>query len=143
MTHHSLKTWPAMFEAVWRGDKTFEVRLDDRGYQKGDTVQLREWERQGTCSCLDEKPAAGRSFDHGDDCERYSGREISARVGHVLASTAPRGNQRGFNGNGYVVFSLCEMAKVDGRAAKVDAAAIARKIAAAPIALTLPRDAAL
>ncbi len=37
---HDLKTWPVYFDAVKRGEKTFEVRRDDRGFQKGDTVRL-------------------------------------------------------------------------------------------------------
>lgn len=38
-THH-LKTWPAYFDAVERGDKTFEVRKNDRAFQAGDTLML-------------------------------------------------------------------------------------------------------
>ena len=38
-THH-LKTWPAFFDAVERGDKTFEVRKNDRAFQAGDTLML-------------------------------------------------------------------------------------------------------
>jgi len=41
---HRLKTWPAYFDAVRRGDKRFEVRRDDRGYAVGDTLLLREWD---------------------------------------------------------------------------------------------------
>lgn len=37
---HELKTLPVYFDAVERGEKTFEVRKDDRGFQKGDTVRL-------------------------------------------------------------------------------------------------------
>lgn len=37
---HELKTWPCYFDAVKRGEKTFEVRRDDRGFQKGDVVRL-------------------------------------------------------------------------------------------------------
>lgn len=37
---HVLKCWPAYFDAIRRGEKTFEVRRDDRGFQKGDTVIL-------------------------------------------------------------------------------------------------------
>ncbi|MEZ2410588.1 DUF3850 domain-containing protein [Bosea sp. RCC_152_1] len=40
---HELKTWPVYFDAVARGEKTFEVRRDDRGFQKGDIVRLRRW----------------------------------------------------------------------------------------------------
>lgn len=37
---HELKTLPAYWDAVERGDKTFEVRRDDRGFQKGDVLEL-------------------------------------------------------------------------------------------------------
>ena len=37
---HQLKTLPVYFDAVERGEKTFEVRRDDRGFQKGDVVRL-------------------------------------------------------------------------------------------------------
>lgn len=39
-TYHTLKTWPAYWLAVERGDKTFEVRKNDRAYQAGDTLYL-------------------------------------------------------------------------------------------------------
>lgn len=37
---HELKTLPQYWDAVQRGEKTFEVRRDDRGFQKGDTLRL-------------------------------------------------------------------------------------------------------
>ncbi len=37
---HELKTWPVYFDAIVSGEKTFEVRRDDRGFQKGDIVEL-------------------------------------------------------------------------------------------------------
>ena len=40
---HELKTWPEYFEKVLNGDKTFELRKNDRNYRKGDTLILKEW----------------------------------------------------------------------------------------------------
>lgn len=40
MQEHVLKTWPNYFDAVKRGEKPFEVRKDDRGFQKGDVLVL-------------------------------------------------------------------------------------------------------
>ena len=37
MTHH-LKILAPFADAVMRGDKTFEVRKNDRGFQKGDEI---------------------------------------------------------------------------------------------------------
>ena len=37
---HYVKCWPNYFDAIERGDKPFDVRRDDRGYQKGDTLVL-------------------------------------------------------------------------------------------------------
>ena len=43
-TIHTLKVWPNYFYALERGDKTFEVRRDDRGFQKGDILNLVEYD---------------------------------------------------------------------------------------------------
>lgn len=44
MTTHELKCWPAYFDQVAFGTKTFEVRLNDRGFRVGDELELREWD---------------------------------------------------------------------------------------------------
>jgi hypothetical protein len=44
VAEHELKIVPRYFEDVRDGRKLFEVRLDDRGYQVGDVLRLREWD---------------------------------------------------------------------------------------------------
>lgn len=68
---HELKTDPKVFEAVWRGVKTFEIRKNDRGFQVGDELLLRETEWSGT-AMFEGAPLV------------YTGRTISKIVSHVL-----------------------------------------------------------
>lgn len=44
MRVHELKTIQPFFDDVARGIKTFEIRLNDRGFQAGDILLLREWD---------------------------------------------------------------------------------------------------
>ena len=57
---HELKILPLYFEAVARREKTFEIRVNDRNFNVGDTLLLKEWE-------------------HGN----YTGREISRYVNYI------------------------------------------------------------
>lgn len=43
MAEHELKVLPQFYAALDDGSKTFEVRRDDRGFEVGDTLRLREW----------------------------------------------------------------------------------------------------
>lgn len=76
---HVLKALPEPFDAVWRGWKTHEFRRDDRGFQVGDRIRLREYFL---------------------DADRYSNREVRARVTYVS-----HGPQWGIP-EGYVAMSL-------------------------------------
>ena len=42
---HVLKIDKPYLDAKLAGDKLFEIRLNDRGYQKGDVVIYKEWGR--------------------------------------------------------------------------------------------------
>ena len=83
-THH-LKTWPEYFQAVKRGEKTFEIRLDDRGYVVGDNLVLEEFD-----------PATAL----------HTGEVILAKVSYVLY-----GGRQGFTGvqPGYALLALSEV----------------------------------
>lgn len=77
---HDLKTWPTYFERLLDGSKTFEVRKDDRGYQAGDRLILREWDpencRMGSsCKCL---------HDGFSPCPGYTRRVLEFRVGFIF-----------------------------------------------------------
>jgi len=43
MTTHDLKVHPQFFGPLERGEKLFELRKDDRDFQVGDWLKLREW----------------------------------------------------------------------------------------------------
>lgn len=60
---HELKTIPPYFEAVQRGIKRFEVRLNDRGYKVGDILLLREYLPQ---------------------TKQYTGRECYREIDYIL-----------------------------------------------------------
>lgn len=71
MITHELKTDPEVFEAVWCGRKRFEIRKNDRDFQKDDELLLRETLYSGA------EMAAGKP-------SQFTGRKVSARVYYVL-----------------------------------------------------------
>lgn len=73
---HELKTWPQYFERIISGEKTFEVRKDDRGYQAGDVLVLREFDPTPRC------PAYKSCYDQGCD-HQYTGRTLRFTVGFI------------------------------------------------------------
>ena len=59
---HELKCWLEYFQDIVDGNKPFEIRTNDRDYQGGDLLHLREWDPK---------------------TEKYTGRWISVRVNRV------------------------------------------------------------
>lgn len=76
---HELKTHSEYFRAIVSGDKNFEVRKDDRNYQWGDELLLKEF-----------NPVT----------EKYSGRILHRRITYIL-----RGGSFGIE-PGYCVMNL-------------------------------------
>lgn len=44
METHRLKTWTEYYKSILSGEKTFEVRKNDRGFKTGDILLLNEWD---------------------------------------------------------------------------------------------------
>ena len=42
--HHELKVWPEPFRGLVSGEKSYEVRVNDRDYRVGDTLYLHEYD---------------------------------------------------------------------------------------------------
>lgn len=70
-TLHVLKTDPAVFQRVFIGTKTFEIRKDDRGFKIGDFLQLEETRFPGA------KMKSGAPLE-------YTGRKINTTITDVL-----------------------------------------------------------
>lgn len=96
---HELKCWPVYFARLVDGTKTFEVRKDDRGYQAGDELLIREWD-----------PPSATSNG------RYTGRELSFRVGFVFHGGFDCGDLRG-----HAVLSLLPIVAVEAAASDTPA----------------------
>lgn len=88
MKIHELKTWPEFFDQIVAGDKTFELRKDDRGFKVGDALELREYDPK---------------------TQTYTGRSIWRSVKHILAHRPDAGCAATFGlMTGHVIMSLGE-----------------------------------
>lgn len=56
---HELKIWPMYYCRVADGSKTFEVRDNDRAFQSGDLVVLKEWDPEPQNSAADKHAPKG------------------------------------------------------------------------------------
>ena len=81
MKTHEIKLHPEFYAAHMFGKKPWEIRKDDRNYQEGDAVHLREW-----------------SPTH----NAYTGRHAYRFITYLL-----RGGQFGI-AEGHVLFTLSE-----------------------------------
>ena len=70
---HEVKILPQYYRDVLCGVKNFELRKDDRDYQVGDLIRLREWE---------------------DDT--YTGRDLVLRIRYVLRDCQKYGLMEGY-----------------------------------------------
>lgn len=93
---HQLKTWPTYWDAVARGEKSFEVRKNDRAFQTGDIVVLSRQTRD----------EFGAPYD--TDYTTDTVRSLTFRIGWIL-----QGGQFGIE-PGYCIFSLAREGNGNG-----------------------------
>ena len=86
---HELKVVAPYFDALESGEKSFEVRRDDRGFQRGDILILKEW-----------MPYNEHAQYSSERTPHFSGREIRKRIVWILT-----GGQFGVEA-GHVVMAL-------------------------------------
>lgn len=101
---HEVKCWPFAFAPIAAGDKPFEVRKDDRGYQRGDLLRIREWDPAlfETRLALDSHVAGHPDVIQAAHEAAYTGEEVTKRITWILT-----GGQWGIE-PGYVVLGLGE-----------------------------------
>lgn len=63
---HVLKTWPSFFKALQTGEKTFELKKNDRDFKVGDTLLLQEF-----------NPRA-------EPTKQYTGEELEFTITYIL-----------------------------------------------------------
>lgn len=91
---HELKTLPQYFKAVVSDEKTFEIRKNDRGFQVGDILILKEYNQGLTDSTGSEKVVIQE--------QGYTGKEIRKVITYIL-----KGGRYGLH-QGYVILALGE-----------------------------------
>jgi hypothetical protein len=72
---HDLKIWPQFFKPVSEGRANFQFRKNDRDYQEGDTLRLREWDQT-----IEEPYGPGE----GGKYKGYTGREVLVKVDYIM-----------------------------------------------------------
>lgn len=83
--NHDLKIWPQYYCRVADGSKTFEVRKNDRGFQTGDEVVLREWSpTKATVVKYVPSGDGGAQVIRVECVEGYTGNKLIFKIGYVL-----------------------------------------------------------
>lgn len=75
---HELKILPKYFNEVYSGNKTFEVRKNDRNFKVGDMLILKEWDIEN---------------------QKFTGNQVKRKITYILDNTI-------YLKKGFVILSL-------------------------------------
>lgn len=78
---HEIKCFPPYYEAMLRGVKPFEVRRDDREYQAGHGLVIREW-----------GPGDLEADPRKQQLAAYTGRSLTGRITYVFRGAGVQKN---------------------------------------------------
>lgn len=81
---HEVKCWPKFYDHIESGEKTFEVRKNDRDYKIGDLLVIREWVEPEN-----EHPTLAKG-------PRYTGKMLSSVITYILTSKDFQGIKKGY-----------------------------------------------
>jgi len=84
MRVHEVKSWPISFQAVKDADKLAEFRRDDRGFEVGDLLLLREY--VPTVAEYGEE-----AKDYREDEPGYTGETCLVQILHIGCECIPQG----------------------------------------------------
>ena len=96
---HDLKTDTKVFQDVLDGNKTFEIRFNDRDFQVGDSVLLKETQFTG------EQIESGQPLI-------FTGREIHKRISYLLSGYGLQ--------DGWVILGIADEAGQQSQQGEVD-----------------------
>jgi hypothetical protein len=89
---HHLKSWPRFFRAIVAGERTHELRRNDRDFRVGDSLLLHEW-------------------DH--DTEQYTGASCVAIVSSITTQEVPCAVSDEGLGPDFAILSIHVLSTVD------------------------------
>ncbi len=81
---HELKILPIYFEEVIKGNKTFEIRKDDRDFNVGDILLLKEYDPDEIYFDIDDKET------------HFSGKKILRKISYILKDIPSLGLKQGY-----------------------------------------------
>jgi len=89
---HKLKTIPLYFNEIRNGNKSFEIRINDRNFKRGDEILFEEWVPDNYDWIIDKSDFS--------ETGKYTGRVLHRIISYILP-----GGQLGIEKD-YVIMSL-------------------------------------